>query len=308
MKTLKVGYVDYYIPQNKKSIETYLNSLSDNHLPVVFEDKEEYSEFIEEVLNQEEIRIEGELEPIEMMQKLLDDFLGSNLLTSEEVDLVIIAKESDKVRKNIAHQLIFDNKLTNALPLSISGYQCANVEAAIQYCNKMMSAGGIKNVLVLSYLKAQVDEHRIIGTYALESDGAGLLWLSTTTKNPLLTFEDGLLLNNPSLYAANKINDYSLIHCKYYTKALKNMFDGEVIKETIQKVIIQNANTSLLQQCLNAYDLEEKIFDSGVSFGHTDCLDVIINLKKYINSKHEGKVLCFGVGWLGGYSILIFNK
>jgi len=306
MKGIK--YIDYYIPPEQLSIERFVECIDDDAVPGGFSGKEEYQEFINEILRLKNIRVEKKLSEIEMLDLLLADlFAKENLLPPSEIDIILVAEsESSFPRtKNLGQYLQHRHKMDNAYVMNLSGNYCANIDFAVSTAHRLLTGDRtIRNILVVSVCKIKDLSKRIVGSYALLSDAAGIMLLSQ--EDAMVTEVNNNMISNGLLYDSSLNEDNSLLHCKYYIKCLVDLLNKNgLTNRDIGCIIIQNANMLMISQCIASIGLDTgKIFHNNLGrYGHMDCLDYLVNLKDAIEGNHHknGRILTFGTGIAGNY-------
>lgn len=317
MSKFGVHYIDYYIPGEELSMKDLIDGIDIKAIPTAFAgDKEEFASFIAEDLQLKSIRVENKLDGAEMIKRLIEKMFNSGVIRPEDIDLLILAQEPRKNQKNnLTQYLHYCCRMHNAEILNVSGNHCANIEAALDLATSVaLRRGEINNILIMSYLKVDKLEDRIVGTYAIEGDAAGIMLVNNRGTKAHLS--DITAISNSRLHDADRNSDNSLIHTKYYVKCLTEIIQKNALDDDkLQKIIIQNANTMLVSHCIDLVGLnEDKIFSLNFGrYGHFDCLDFLVNLKDIIESpdlEAGGRILSFGTGWAGTYiaSLLSINQ
>jgi len=302
-----INYLDYYIPEERISVESVFNSLkAETDLAAPFNTSEDGIAFFNHVLGLREVAYAADMEEVEMLKPLLTKFLHSNIVEPSGIDwLILIGDSLNKGfrMKNLAHYIQHIYDLNNMNVVEISGNHCSNIEYALIYAKSMLDAGSANNILLVAVNKMSIPQDRLVGSYAVKGDGAGLIFLKGDTDKGVNilgvhAFTNGLLYEAD----VNKMN--SLVLCKNYTHCLSTFMRKFSIKpEEISHIIIQNANPLLLAQCFSSLGFKfNKIYTENLSaFGHLDCIDFIVNIKSLL--KHNlalgTKVISFGTGWAG---------
>ena len=313
-KPFNLRYLDYYVPKDYLTVEDFVSGLDEQSIPANFSNREDYLIFLDAVLGLNNIKTERSFNQGEMLGQLIEKMIDENVLEPKELDLIITTDEvvlssKDNFGKFIQCQYGFEN----AFVMNVSGNHCANIAMAWDLINRNYHNSGLNNVLIVNTSLTQVNDDRVIGSYGVLGDGAGLMLLQRG--EGLCTMVDNISLSNGSLHKVDMGKDYSLVHLKYSIKCIRQLFEKNNIDSTnIIKVISQNANplliTNAMMECGLNYD---KIFTDNLgTYGHIGCLDMIINLKDMLNSNdlHGGDhIMLYNMGWAGSYvsSLLQLN-
>lgn len=309
-ENIGIEYMDYYIPDNQEDIKNLIQKINSSKIPESFKTKEDYLLYTEYILGLKTIRIENDLNDNQMLSVLLKRMFEQRSIKPEEIDLLVICREpKPNQTENLGQYLMLEHNLENAHTISWSGNQCCNLELAIHNLTKMMEANdNLSNVLVLSSIKIENNDDRIIDTYGIYGDGAGLVHLS---KNPLLTFIKSKIITENKFYNIENNKDVAKIHAQNLLNCVKELFAEKEQIDKISQAIVQNANVMLVTQCLISLGLEQnKIFKQNLSkYGHLDCIDFVLNLKDYMEGNNqEEKILTIGLGFNGTYIGSLYEK
>lgn len=308
-----ISYIDYYIPDEKLDIDSFIDQVSADVIPKNFNTKTAYKEFANTILALSSIKVESRLTQSEMLMMLLDQMFGASDIDPLSIDLIMLVSErAPEKENNLAQFLQFKFGMTNSFILNVSGNHCANLEVALSTASKLQSEQ-INNILILNSTRISSIDDRIIGSYGILGDAAGVMLVSKgpATKLKIL---DSHVINNGRLHAVNMQQDNSLLHSKYILSSLRKVLGKcGVDLAGVTKVIVQNANP-----LLNAYVLSnagvntEKIFkDNFGRHGHLDCLDFLVNLKDSCENDSLAAgdlILSLGIGWAGTYASILFSK
>ncbi|MEM9490807.1 MAG: hypothetical protein AAGC55_16790 [Myxococcota bacterium] len=306
MSTMAIHGVAVYLPDTRLTMSHLVAEIADSAIPAALSTRAAFGEFIRDTLALDSVPVETELTGDEMIGEAIDQVLGDCDVDPEDIDLLVLAQEPRAgQRANLVHYLQYRYRMSNAAVLCLSGNHCANVEVAVA---TVLAAAEhqshIQNALIVSYLKPETLERRIIGTYGVEGDCAGAVLLSRDRGSARLV--DQLILTNGMLHDAGRDDDYSLVHCKYYIRILQQLVKRNQLRGAdIPHVVVQNANPLLIQQCLSPAGLEpDALFtDNFGRHGHLDCLDFALNLRDLLAApeRRPGPILAFGTGWAGTY-------
>jgi 3-oxoacyl-[acyl-carrier-protein] synthase III len=311
MEHTAVTYLDYYIPREQLPVADLIASIAEGHLPASFEGKEDYAAFVADVLELDAVMVETGMDGAGMIHGLLQKLFDSGFPPGA-VDLIVVVQDTREERiNNSGHYFQHAFHMSSANILQMGGNHCCNMEVSLRYILRLMDSDPtLKNVLFIGYLKHLRGEDRIIGSYAIEGDGAGIMMVQKGGAG--WSMPAAHMLTNGALYAADMNADNSLLHCKYYVKCLRELLQrNHLTGRDIGGVIIQNANKLLTEQCLAAAGIDPGAIFLGNygRYGHLDCLDFIVNLKDIgaLGVQPGSRWLSFGTGWAGTYisSLLI---
>ena len=316
MVDTKIAYINYYIPADEVPVKDYLNTIGDENIPKAFSNKDAYAGFIKDELNVETIRIEEELKDHEMLVNTVEQLFIDGAADPSDIDLVILAQEEDQRQKlNLGQYIQHEFELNNAYVLTISGNHCANIDHAINLATQLGNNNDkLNNILILGNVKINKPVDRLVGTYGILSDGAGVMLLNKSEKG--LALKDCRAVSAGRFHDINLDRDDSLILLKYYIKTIKELLEkAGVTNAEVDHIITQNANPLLITQSLHIAGLDVgKIFSENKSrYAHLDCLDVLVNLKDLIKqleaNQSTGQVVSFGTGWAGSFisSLYAYN-
>jgi len=307
MTDVGISYLDYYIPGEELSIGDFLANIAETSIPSNFKDKAAYEKFIGSVLELKSIRIETRQAEPEMVGGLVEKMFSQHNIEPADIDLVILAQEPALSRmRNLAQFIQYSYKMSRAYVMHTAGNLCTNIEVALDMaCSLMDSRQDLNNILILGAIKVEQPENRIIGTYGIYGDGAGIMLVSRSDSKIKLL--DSQIFCDGSFYKINLNDDYTTIHSRNYLASINELIGRNALEnEMIDKIIVQNANPLLVSQCISLAGLDnDKIFsDNFGKYGHLDCLDFLVNLKDVTrNAPESGEklVLSVGIGWAGTY-------
>lgn len=310
---IRFNYIDYYLPREKLSIDDLLDRIQDSALPGIFSDKEEYKMFAKSVLKLDGIIVENKLTTAEMMENLVEKMFAQQAVKPEDIDIIILAGEkTGESKPNFGHYLQYQYKMNRAHVLKISGNHCVNVEMAVSTAYAIMNARqDIKNVLIVSATRIGDINNRILGSFGIYGDAAGLILLGR--KETGIQFLDQAVICHGAMYEANMEKDNSITLCRLYLQCIKELIGKRSLSdEDIGAIVIQNANPLLAMQCIAAAGLNKnKIFEKNLSkYGHLNQIDFIVNLKDVSGEPAVDKknnILSFGSGWAGTYVSSLFS-
>lgn len=316
-----ITYIDYYIPEEEVSISDLLDRIDVKSVPPCFKTKQEYAGFIEKILKLKSLRVETKLDAAAMISKLIERMFRTQDVKAEEIDVIMFAQEPHFFQQeNIAKYLQYKYKMDNAYTVNISGNLCANNEIALSAADSLcQSRKDVDNILIVSATKTEGLDKRLFGTFSIVGDAAGIMLFSRTKSREkyYVKLLDNVIMSDGSFHDVNVNDDNSLLHCKSYSKCIVDLIKKNSLKnENIDTIMIPNANSLLVSQCLAAAGLKtDKIFLDNLSkYGHLDCVDFLINLKDILDDgvvdiNSDGYIFSFGTGATGSYvsSLLSFS-
>lgn len=314
MQVSKVGisYLDYYIPTNGITVDDFLTGVG-NSFPSSFSSQEEYSDFLKGILKLESIRMEGTLEDHQMIEELIQTFFLKNAeIKADHIDVLIVSQETKAGQtENIANLIQYKCGLNNAFILHVSGNQCSNMEVAVSIASSLLKSNlKLNNILIVGSTKISQLKDRMIDTYGVYGDGAGIILVN---RSPRIAYIDSYLINDSSYYDLSKKSASVLSKIQNYLKCIRTLLQqNNITEDQLTMVLIQNANPLLIVQCLNSLGIKKDriFFDNLGKYGHLDSLDFIINMKDYSGKRAfepQGYVLCFGIGYYGTYMASLYQ-
>lgn len=302
-----ISYLDYYVPQEKLLIADFLAGIDETSLPPRFKNKTVYEKFIDSVLELKSIRIENQRAEPEMLGFLLERMFDRHDIEPEDIDMIILAQEPALSQmRNLAQFIQYSYKMNRAYVMQTCGNLCTNIEITLDMaCSLINSRQDLNNILIIGAIKVEEPELRILGTYGIYGDGAGIMLINN--RDCKIQLLDNEILCDGSFYKLDLNADNTTIHSQNYLTSINGLIGRNSLEdEMIDKIIIQNANPLLVSQCINAAGFDnDKIFSENFGkYGHLDCLDFLVNLKDAaVNDPESGEnlILSIGIGWAGTY-------
>ncbi len=303
-----VSYIDYYIPKEQLSIDQIVNRIQENSLPRSFKSKTEYISFINNFLNVKNIYVENYLSNGEMIGEMLKNAIKDGTINPNEIKLIIYAQEPGyNPKENVAQYIQHKFNLNNSSIVNISGNHCANVQVALDIaCSIYCKNKNMNRILIVSSTlkKDEPIDNRIIGSFGILGDAAGIVYLSDRGKRFIL--EDNVILNNGFFFKANEDDENYLLISKFIQKSLSQLVSRNKLKnDKIEHIVLPNANILMIEQCLYAMGISKnKIFRENISrFGHLDCIDFIVNMKSLFDQIQKDKlnIIAFSNGLAGSF-------
>jgi 3-oxoacyl-[acyl-carrier-protein] synthase III len=311
-----VSYIDYYVPGEELPIQDFLDSLKEEDIPGSFKNKQEYAWFIENILKLKSVRQETTLDEAGMADGIIKKMFETQDIKPEDIDLIVFAQDLEYVQgENIAKRLQETHHMDRAFTINLTGNHCANIDVALRMVNSITRDDHLQNILIVGIKKSHTIQDRVFGTYGVLGDAAGIMLMNRKQGKYRVLLEGSVILSDGSFHNVDLNQDTSVIHCKNYVKCISELMGQKAVEPgMIEKVIIQNANSLLVTQCLASKGITpDKIFSQNQGrYGHLDCLDLLINLKDILDMETVGKkgyIMSFGTGYAGTYiaSLLSFH-
>src|SRR5256885_16979430 len=115
MNHTAIRCINYYVPERKLPVAELLEQVPDAKVPAAFPRKEEYEFFIRNELKVKEVRVEDTLEDFEMLTGTVEKIFMDETIEPEEIDLILLAQESEQRQKDNLGQFIqYEFDLNNA--------------------------------------------------------------------------------------------------------------------------------------------------------------------------------------------------
>lgn len=300
-----IAYSDYYIPSHTLSVPGFLAQVSDAAIPAVFAARSEYADFIASVLGLESIRVEPELDEKAMLSRLLAGMFDRQAVRPGEVDLILVLQETrSDPRENVGQFLQHKFSMANAMVVNLSGNHCANLDVAIKLATALCGQTA-HNIVILSATRARDTDSRVVGTYGILGDAAGVVLVQQQAGEVVL--HDCQVISKGMLHQADMAKDNTLIHAKYIRKGIADVLKrNQLTPDRIDRVLIQNANPMLLIHVLTEAGFDPAtILTANVGrYGHLDTVDLLVNLRS-LREQPAGAgprlILALGMGWAGTY-------
>lgn len=314
MADFGISRIDYYIPDTELGIEELLDLAEDSHIPPGFADRGAFATFVRHALNLRAVRVDMERTTEEMISVVLERLFDGGGVDPKSIQCAILAQERGvNERRNLLQFLQHKYKFLNSRLFCVSGNHCANVLVAVKLaCALMASDADIKRTLILtsSTKREEPPGKRIIGTYGILGDAAGLILLDRSDFR--LALADCVMVNDGSFSQAKESDDNWLVHLYHTKRCLRALLKTSGLAGSdVGSVVLANANNSLVRECLATVGVEEsKIFAHNHGrYGHLDCVDFVVNLKDLLSAegRRPGPILAFKSGLAGSYVGSVFN-
>lgn len=286
-----ISYIDYYLPKEELTIERFVETCDDKYFPKEYSTKEEYALFLSTYLGLTSIRIEQEKSPEEMLSNLIDKFSTRKGSGNEKIDLVLIAHENDV---DFTNSLLASKGLDNVPYIQLKGNQCSNIEQAMILADSLlMTNDSISNIMILTWSHEMSAQNRIINTYALTGDGAGIIVYSREDIKLKLVKNWSHQNNDPKYFNSNELQNEGLSN---FTLVIQDFVNKFGIK--VDKISLHNANVLLYKRWLFKRGFSSNLFfkDNEKKYGHLNTCDCIINLKDILTEYGEEDKIVLHVG------------
>lgn len=299
-------HLDYLIPETKISVEEVIQSMDDTTMPTFFKTKEDAISFYENILHLKDVADAKDRTEIHLFDELINRNIAEKKVIPSEIDLIIViddALQRGTRIENFGQYIQHTYGFSKADVLVLSGNHCSNVEYAITYAELMLKSESINNILIVAANKVEQKSERVIENYAIMGDGVGIVVLSSKE-------EKGIKINGShsltygAFYEANLAEISPILLYKNYALCISGLLKKYKISPSIfSEIILQNANVSAILECFKSLGFKTKKMnlDHISKYGHIDCVDFIINLKRVIDKKpaSETKIISFGNGYAG---------
>ncbi|QHI35944.1 3-oxoacyl-[acyl-carrier-protein] synthase 3 [Kordia antarctica] len=313
MSTLTITNISVYIPDHRITVDELFTSIPVASIPSFTGGDGDYLQYLKSDLGYSSIRTAGKLKDTDLLIGAADQLFDLDIVAPEDIDFLFMAQESDVIQKENSGQFLqMEFDMNRAKIMTISGHHCANVDAAIYMANCVAKSDlSIEKVLIAGVVSIPSAEKRMVGSYGVLGDAATCILLErNATSGFELVYTHMVSLG--LLHEIDLTKDVSLLLCKYYTLCLTELMEKSGFSDKdIDHIIIQNANTALINQCISAVDLNTaKVFSDNLNtYGHLDSIDLPLNMrdlmKKGIND--GAHILTFGSGINGSFIASIFK-
>lgn len=313
MNSLTITNISVYIPDHRVTVDELFSSIPATIIPSMNGGEDDYLHYLQSDLGYSSIRTAGKLKDTDLLIEAADQLFDLDIVTPEDIDFLFMAQESDVIQKENPGQFLqMEFDMNQAKIMTISGHHCANVDAAIYMANCVAESDpSIEKVLIAGVVSIPSVEKRIVGSYGVLGDAATCILLERNATSGFQLIHHHMV-SAGLLHEIDLNKDVSLLLCKYYTLCLSEILEKSGFTDRdIDHIIIQNANTSLINQCLSAVDLNtDKVFTDNLNtYGHLDSIDFPLNLRDLTKKgiKDGAHVLTFGSGINGSFIASIFK-
>lgn len=308
---LLIERIELYIPETEVGISDIIKH--EEHHPEDFETKEEYASFFTDFLGLSAVRVESVLSGLDMIKICMDRLFLDPHVKPKDIDLIVVAHDfPEEIQKTLGLHLISYYHLENANSVNLSGNQCANCEFAISFVHDIFRGNdSIKKAIIICCSKIKRDADRVLGSFGILGDAAGVLLVGNKQKNGKLKLIDKSLLSNTNL--CEHQSEPIEVKCSYYKKCLSKIYINNSKPHLIRAIITPNANILLISQCFSEMGIDtDLIYTKNLSkYGHLDCIDFLVNINGIISDDTVvggESIVSFGIGWTGSYAALLFEK
>jgi 3-oxoacyl-[acyl-carrier-protein] synthase III len=301
-----IVHLDYLIPETKVSVKTVIESMDEKDIPTFFETKEDAISFYENVLNLKEVADAKEKNELDLFDELITKNINQKTVDPSEIDLIIIiddALQRGNRMPNFGQYIQHSYGFNKADVLILSGNHCSNIEYAITYAELMLKSEMINNILIVGINKVKHYPERVIENYAIMGDGIGIVVLSSKNEKGVKV-NGSFSLTHGAFYEADLSKIPPILLYKNYTLCISGLLKKYKLSPSMfSEIILQNANISAILECFKSLGFKTKKMnlDHISEYGHIDCIDFIINLKRVVdkNIEKSTKIISFGNGYAG---------
>lgn len=310
---LGIEYLDYYVPENRVSIEEFIDNIPEEVVLKYYLSKEKCLRYCKKDLMLKSIPVENKLKDFQTLEILLNKMFDSKVIERDEIDVIILAQEHYNYSlENIGQYIQNKYEMNNAFVFNISGNHCNDVELAIRVSKGLMAESDeIKNILIISSSQIKDMADRLVGKICVLGDGAGIVLLKRDGEQ--FRILDTKNSTNGYFYDFKVGQDNYLHHYRYGVNLISKILErNNLNSEQIKKVIIQNINPELRINYFTRFGISrEKVFIDNIGKnGHITCIDFIANLKELKDSNILNKndiLLCLGLGLAGSYQATVLS-
>ena len=229
----------------------------------------------------------------------------------EQIGLIIVATTTPNyLMPGIANKIQKELNIKSAICLDILA-GCSGYINALDIARMYLATGKVEKALVIGVDKlSEYTEKEDIGTSIILSDGAGVLLLSTTSKEKVYMSnikaeidEDEILtckVNEKIKMNGKEIYKYAVTNT---VKNINELLDKANEKlENIKYIVPHQSNTKIMKSMMSRLKIDEsKMYMNIKDTGNTFCASMPIALNEMFekNLLHEGDKIIF-IGYGGG--------
>ncbi|MEZ4364233.1 MAG: 3-oxoacyl-[acyl-carrier-protein] synthase III C-terminal domain-containing protein [Kofleriaceae bacterium] len=239
--------------------------------------------------------------PAELARACCERSLQAARLRGADIDTIIYASETLLEKRYYAFdtkQFCCDMELSRAFPMGLFGSECANAQTGMQLAADMIRAGRAHNILLVT--TDLIPEHkgfsRVWPNVTVLSDAACSCIISDTAPAQGYELLSTAFWTNPALWNI----DLSVKLLEYFkgiaqgvkrvgADVLKLAKGGEVSREQVQHVLVNNYNLSVVRTFVSqmGFELSQAYLKNLPRFAHSFAADGLINLTDLVST---GKV------------------
>lgn len=291
-----IKYIDYYLPENFITVDDVFSSLDNGIFERQNISKDTFCSKLKKETKLNKISIfKKEDDLASIIFSMIEKLLKETKINPQEIDYLVCGNEVLLKHNNtsIIHyiQKAFNFNKSTIVPLL---QPCAASLFAMGLSRSLLNREK-KNMLILSACKWESAEDRFID-FTVRGDGIGLLLVGSDTGFLRIADWNSCNLGNPSY---NKIENKAqsqdfrsdMINrgVSFFNETLSKF---KLEKDDIGKVIPPNVRHDVYFDVYSHYlKMDPKVFylDNVPNGGHICDIDIIRNLKDYINSKKKTK-------------------
>ncbi len=250
----------------------------------------------------------------DLVSKSVSNILHSTGFDPAAIDFVLVAHTSSfpviPGPGDIIRRLQRDFGMTRTDGFSIGQQNCVSIVSAIRIASTIMSQdGGVENVLIVSadQIRSEIDEFRLLGTTAIQSDGGSALILSRRPSNMRLAAaynysDTANWLGRLDQVESNK--SFFFYNVRLIRRLLK---EARLNPEDLASCITPNINREVWSSILGSSQVDSDLIDDSQfdAVGHVFGNDWIISLTE---SKVQGPILCLSYGLCDCFGGVIVDR
>jgi 3-oxoacyl-[acyl-carrier-protein] synthase III len=308
-----IKHLDTYVPKEKMYFKDHLDHFTKKD--TIFKTADNFMKFAQDTIKIDSVSIERKLSLESMMTELLDKNLDEGYVLPEAIDYIILAMDFDDHLMHYGHYIQHEFDMPNANVIRVSENSCCNIDVGMGLASTLVEGSDRPiEVLILSGLKLEENlNKRIIGNYGVVGDGIGIAVLSNKKEESIMKFLAQETITKGCLYEVDYVKDNTVFHYQSYVECIQKMLDKHKIDpNSLNKVILHNANQGLMEHALVSCNINKDLIDTTnlYKYGHLGTTDLILNTHSYLqNGANEGDlVLALNLGTVGTYVATLFKK
>lgn len=313
-KTIYIEYLDCYLPESKLNLADCPDHLPDG-ISAYFRDREDFLKFSTSVLFLDNVRVERRLDLEKMVMLLLDQYVQRQGAAARTVKYVIIATDYSCDLKDFGHRILRRLAIPHATVFRVADNYCANIDIAIGLAANLLRAKREPSrAIIISGAKLENGlEGRVVGTYGILGDSAGITVLSNEEGPHLAEVKEQVVITRGELAEMDLTKDNTLLHLQSYSICLKELLSqSDLLPSLVDQVVIHNANQMLLLQVIKSCGVNTRAINKSNlgKFGHLGTCDLVLNLKTILEQEDgaAGNIVSLNLGIIGTYVSTLFKQ
>lgn len=312
-KPVYIEYLDCYVPETKLKLADCLD-LQDNIRPY-FSGREEFLKYANSVLCLDNVRVERRLDLEKMAMLVLDKYMQQKAPAAGTLRYVIIATDRSHAALDIGHQILRKFAIPRATVFRVADNYCANIDLAIGLAATLLRARQEPSrAIIISGTKVGDGlAGRVVGTYGILGDSAGITVLSNTHGPHLAEVREQVVITRGELAAKDLTKDNTLLHLQSFSVCLKELLlQSGLSPSMVDQVAVHNANDMLILQVIKSCKIDIRAVNSSNSgkFGHLGSCDLVLNLKTILEQgkRGAGNIVSLSLGIVGSYVSTLYKQ